>query len=203
MKILIIGDSFAADWSVKYNQYKGWPNLLADTYDVTNLAQAGVSEYKIYKQLDKVLWIGEYKLVIVSHTSPYRVPTRNHPIHHNDLLHNSADLMLNDITYHSKKITNFFNKSLESASSFFKYHYDVDFYETTYKLYRKAIEDRLNITKFISLNMFPDSEQKCTIDLSNVVTTHKGKINHMSEEGNKLVFEILLNKIQELHGSST
>lgn len=203
MKILLIGDSFAADWSVKYNMYKGWPNLLADTYDVTNLAQAGVSEYKIYKQLDKVLWIGEYKLVIVSHTSPYRVPTRSHPVHHNDLLHNNADLMLNDITYHSNKLYNFFNRSLRSASGFFKYHYDVEFYETTYKLYRKAIEDRLGMTKFISLNMFPNSEHKCTIDLSNLATTHTGKINHMSEEGNRLVYEKLLEKIKEIYGSST
>lgn len=203
MKILIIGDSFAADWSIKYNYCNGWPNLLAKKYNVTNLAQAGVSEYKIYKQLETILWINEYKIVIVSHTSPYRVPTRNHPIHYNDVLHNNADLMLNDLKYHGNKLNNFFNKSLSSAINFFKYHYDVDFYETTYKLYRKAIEDRLSCTNFISLNMFPNLEYKSTIDLSGLVTTHNGKINHVSEEGNRLIFEILTNKIQEIYGSST
>lgn len=203
MKILIIGDSFAADWSMKYNYYKGWPNLLAEKYNTTNLAQAGVSEYKIYKQLETILWLGEFKVVIVSHTSPYRVPTRSHPIHNDDILHGNADLMLNDITYHSSKLYNFFNKSLRSASSFFKYHYDVDFYETTYKLYRKAIEDRLSCTNFISLNMFPNSDYKSTIDLSSIVTTHSGKINHMSEKGNMLVYKILLNKLKETYGSGT
>lgn len=201
--ILIIGDSFAADWSVKFTDYKGWPNLLAEKFAVTNYAQAGVSEYKIYKQLENVLWLGVYEIVIVSHTSPYRVPTRNHPIHSNDKLHYNADLMLNDITFHNNKFSNLFNKSLKSALSYFKYHYDIEFYETTYKLYRKAIEDRLSFTKFISLNMFPNSEFKSTLDLSHVVQTHSGKINHMSEEGNKLSYEILLNKIQEIYGCST
>ena len=54
MHLLIIGDSFAADWSVKYADKKGWPNFLAEKYSVTNLAQAGCSEYKIKKQLDSV-----------------------------------------------------------------------------------------------------------------------------------------------------
>ena len=54
MKILIVGDSFAADWSVKYNDYHGWPNLLAQKFEVTNLAKAGVGQYKIYKQLQNI-----------------------------------------------------------------------------------------------------------------------------------------------------
>ena len=51
MKVLVVGDSFAADWSVKHKNSVGWPNLLAKDFDVTNLAQAGVSEYKIYQQV--------------------------------------------------------------------------------------------------------------------------------------------------------
>ena len=47
--ILIIGDSFAADWTVKYPTVVGWPNLLAKNYNVVNLAQAGAGEYKIYQ----------------------------------------------------------------------------------------------------------------------------------------------------------
>jgi hypothetical protein len=52
-KLLICGDSFAADWTVKVKE-KGWVNLLAQDYKVTNLAQAGCSEYKILKQLQSV-----------------------------------------------------------------------------------------------------------------------------------------------------
>jgi len=195
MKILIIGDSFAADWSIKYNQYKGWPNLLAEKYDVTNLAQAGVSEYKIYKQLQSVKWLGEYNLTIVSHTSPYRVPCRTHPIHSSDALHYNADLMLNDITYHSKNIKNFFNKSLRAAKLFFKYHYDIDFYTTTHSLYRKAIEDRLKIIKFISINLFSDTIYPSTLDFYDIYKAYPGTINHLSKEGNEIVFNQLIKKI--------
>jgi hypothetical protein len=100
-RVLIIGDSFGADWSVKYRDYPGWPSLLARVYSVVNLAQAGISEYKIYKQLLSVTDLDSYEYVIVSHTSPYRVTTNSHPVHANDLLHNNADLIFNDIEYHS------------------------------------------------------------------------------------------------------
>jgi hypothetical protein len=48
-KILICGDSFAADWSKKYNSI-GWVNMIENDHIITNIAEAGVSEYKIYKQ---------------------------------------------------------------------------------------------------------------------------------------------------------
>ena len=89
-KILICGDSFAADWTVKYNDYLGWPNLLAQNYNVKNIAQAGVGQFKIYKQLQSVN-IKDFDVVISSYTSPYRVHTYNHPVHSNDLLHKNCD----------------------------------------------------------------------------------------------------------------
>ena len=49
-KLLICGDSFAADWQVKYPQGQGWCNLITQYYHVTNVAQAGCSEYRIYQQ---------------------------------------------------------------------------------------------------------------------------------------------------------
>ena len=48
--ILICGDSFAADWTKKYNG-NGWVNMLCNDFNITNVAEAGVSEYKIYQQL--------------------------------------------------------------------------------------------------------------------------------------------------------
>ena len=102
MHVLIVGDSFAADWSAKHCDLFGWPNLLAKHHTVTNLAQAGVSEYKIYKQLISVD-LSQFDLVIVAHTSPYRVVTRSHPVHYNNSLHKHADLLFGDIEYHYKK----------------------------------------------------------------------------------------------------
>ena len=46
MNVLIAGDSFAAEWPGS----NGWVKLLAKKYNVKNVAQAGVSEYKILQQ---------------------------------------------------------------------------------------------------------------------------------------------------------
>ena len=50
-KILVCGDSFATDHSVNDPVAIGWSSMLANLYDVTNCAQAGVSEYKIIEQI--------------------------------------------------------------------------------------------------------------------------------------------------------
>ena len=52
MKILICGDSFAADFRITDTNALGWCNLLEEKYTVVNRAQAGVSEYKILKQIE-------------------------------------------------------------------------------------------------------------------------------------------------------
>ena len=49
LRILIAGDSFAAEWPGN----NGWVKLLSQKFSVTNVAQAGVGEYKILKQLKK------------------------------------------------------------------------------------------------------------------------------------------------------
>lgn len=184
-KILIIGDSFAADWSVKYNDYKGWPNLLAEKYNVTNAAQAGVSEYKIYKQLlSYKSKLKEFDTFIVHHTSSYRVPTIEHPIHGDDPLHKNADLIYADIEYHNKQFKNIFNRSLKAARGFYNHHYDEEFYIMTSELYRKEIENILSGHNIILL------------ELKSLKKDYPGLINHLSKEGNQLVYNDLVSIIK-------
>ena len=45
-RILVAGDSFAAEWPTG----KGWVHKLAEDNAVNIVAQAGVGEYKILKQ---------------------------------------------------------------------------------------------------------------------------------------------------------
>ena len=198
--ILIIGDSFAADWSTKYKDYLGWPNLLAEQHTVTNLAQAGVSEYKIYKQLLSVKDLSVFDAVIVAHTSPYRVPTRLHPVHFNDSLHKDADLIYADIAYHSKRIKNIFNRSLRGAYEFYNYHYDSGFFEDSYCLFRIEINRILEDKQVITLSTFNQqaSMEANTINLVDMLVTYPGLINHYSEFGNRLVYGSITSKIQEL-----
>jgi hypothetical protein len=197
MKILIAGDSFAADWTVKYPDQKGWPNLLAECFDVKNIAQAGVSEYRIYRQIMSVENLHEYDFCIISHTSPYRSVTRHHPVHASDLLHQHADLMLNDINYHFHTLKGMFNRSLRAASKYIKYHYDIEFHETIYNLLKKEIDEKLlknnTISIFDLLFKLNDNEQD--VNLHELQKRYPGKINHFSIQGNQLIFQKLLEYI--------
>ena len=86
--ILIAGDSFAADWTIKNNK-SGWVNYMTD---VDNLAQPGVGEYKIFKQLQS-RDLSLYTHIIVSHTSPYRIHTFHNPLHIDDSFHHACCLL--------------------------------------------------------------------------------------------------------------
>jgi len=197
MKILIVGDSFAADWSIRCTNAQGWPNLLAQQFDVTNIAQAGVGEYKIYKQLNSVV-ISEFDVVIISHTSPYRITTRQHPVHTGNDLHYATDLIYSDINYHSKKISNFFNRSLTAAINFFTYHYDEEYQETVYKLFRDKIDQLLSNSYVINIDTFLVPDQFKTKINTVTITEHDvniNQINHLSNDVNRMVYNSIINNI--------
>jgi len=192
-KILILGDSFAADWSVKYDDYKGWPNLLQEKYDVTNVAQAGVGEYKIYKQIMSID-LSKYDTIIISHTSPYRVHTRNHPIHVYDKLHKNADMIYNDIRYHRFRLRNILNRALKAAYDFFTYHFDDEYFNTTYWLYRKEIDIKLKKKHVIVIDNF--HKKSSSLNFLYMAPQHSGKINHFSETGNRIIYDKLVQEIE-------
>jgi hypothetical protein len=202
--ILIIGDSYAADWTKKYPDVMGWPNMLAQKYNVINLAQAGVSEYKIYKQLCSIDNISKFDLILISHTSPYRINTRYHPIHYNDVLHKNADLIFSDIEYHKKSIFRWFNKSLTTAFNFFKYHNDDEYQETVYLLLKKQIADTIGKTNSIALTntIVPEKFkiEKNFLDFSEMQLKHPGLVNHMSDIGNRLIYNAIVQKITTIKG---
>lgn len=183
-KILIAGDSFASLWPFAKI---GWVNLLAGTFDVTNLAQAGVSEYKILKQIESVD-IKKFDVILVSHTSPSRVHTTQHPIH-KDGFHKNCDLLANDIIDRNS----WFNPSLRSAQGYFKYHYDDQYQIDIYNLIRKSINDKLKGTTYISLTHTDISKELSieanNIDFSDLWKKERGPINHYTVEGNKIIFK--------------
>ena len=49
-RIVLAGDSFGCEWPTG----EGWPLMLAQQHGVNNIAQAGVGEYKILKQIDQL-----------------------------------------------------------------------------------------------------------------------------------------------------
>ena len=191
MKVLLAGDSFAAKWP----QENGWPELLAQKHDVTNVAQAGVSEYKILKQI-QTSDINYFDRIIVSHTSPSRVHTREHPIH-KEGLHADCDLIYNDIVDRS----NWLNPSLRSAQDWFKYHYDEDYQIDIYLLIRRQIKKALGRSKYISITHMPISTkyaiERDNISFSTVWQQYKGTINHYTQQGNQIVYKEILDIIDK------
>ena len=181
-KILICGDSFAADWTKKKYKGIGWPNLLAKEYKVTNLAQAGCGEYKIYKQLTSAC-LHRFDHIIVSHTSPYRIYVKKHPIHFNDPLHKDSDLIYSDIKEH---------KELSTIKNYYENYFDLEYAEFIHNLMCKQIDELtklysvLHITSFDwnKLYKFPNM-----LSFENVFNTHRGDMNHYDAIGNQIVYE--------------
>ena len=171
MNILIIGDSFAT----KYNgAYPGWAELLEQKHTVTNLAQAGVGEYKILKQLQSVT-ASDYDCVIVSHTSPYRIHTLHHPLH-KEGFHKDCDFIYQDV-----------KDRLPDVGKFFTEYFDLDYADYVYNLIRKEITSLLADTRVI------DTEH---LDLKKLFSTDCGDVQHLSEKANITFYNRLEKHLQ-------
>ena len=195
--ILIAGDSFGCEWP----NGKGWPLKLAEHNAVNNVAQAGVGEYKILKQLHRVFdhnpnWTDNYSCVIVCHTSPSRVHTPKHPVHKQGL-HKDCDLIFSDIN--SK--FDWFNVSLRTAKNWFWYHYDDDYQKQTYSLIRQEI-NRLITIPYLAVDNFSISNQfaceKNRLDLTDIWPMYRGETNHYTEEGNQIVYQQIVDKSDKI-----
>jgi hypothetical protein len=184
IKILIAGDSFAAKWPFAR---LGWVDILAHKHNVVNVAQAGCGEYKILKQVEKAN-LKDFDLVIVSHTSPGRVHTPDHPIHKIGF-HKNCDLLANDIMDRNS----WFNPNLRTAQGWFKYHYDDEYQIDIYKLIRKQIYELLENMPYISMTHLPISKdltiESNNIDFSDLWAKERGSINHYTPQGNRIIYE--------------
>lgn len=193
MKLLICGDSFAADWTVKYSG-RGWPNMLADFFDVTNLAQAGCSEYKIYLQLISAD-LSAYDKIIVSHTSPYRIYTKEHPVHKNDPLHKNSDLIYTDLKEHSKTV-----KGLEHVIGYFEEHFDLEYALFVHNLICEKIDNLTKDYDVIHLsNMVWDDCYKFEdmLQSNQLFKDHRGLMNHYDDEANEIFFNEVMKRIKD------
>ena len=192
MKLLVAGDSFAAEWPGS----NGWPKLLKKDYEVTNIAQAGVSEYKILKQLQNIT-LNDYDVFIVSHTSPSRVHTPTHPLPRTDL-HKNCDLIYSDI----ENRFDLFNPSLRAAKGYFQHHYDDHYYQTIYSLLRKEIYTLLTKRKYLSLSHVEIAKyfiwEDNHLDFTDFWQANKGKENHYNEEGNQKICKIIVDNLHKL-----
>jgi hypothetical protein len=184
-KILICGDSFAVDNG-------GWSNLLAnDNYTVTNLAQAGVGEYKILEQLTSVD-LKRFDAVVVCHTSPNRVYIRQHPVYNDSKMHKNADLIYSDVEWHLEQDKN--NTVLTAAKDYFDKIYDQQYHEDIYCLIQNQIENILQTHTRMHLTPLYDKNNKHLSNCINLHTLFKilpGLANHYSSDDNKKIYTLV------------
>jgi len=177
--LLIAGDSFSADWSTQSKNI-GWVNMLQKDYEVTNVSQAGVSEYRIYLQL-KSIDLSKFDKIIISHTSAYRIPIEEHPIHSGDPLHHNCDLIFSDVCAHLE------NSIMKVAYDFYSNIFDLDYFKFVNKLIyqeiKKITPTALHITFFDSF--YDDS----VIKFENIFLENKGNTNHLSDRGNDVIYK--------------
>lgn len=194
-RILICGDSFAADWTVKYkNRGKGWPNLLEENFLVNNLAQAGCGEYKIFKQLDSQD-LSQYDFIIISHTSPYRIHTNFHPIHSGDLLHRNADFIYNDIKEHAKK-----NSQVKCIVEYFEKYFDTEYANFVHTMICEKINNKLknfpNVLHIAHFNWKEFFSFENMLVIEEFLLVENG-LNHYSVEDNFAIYNKVLEKINK------
>lgn len=164
-KILIVGDSFAADSA-------GWPSML--DYEFENRAQKGVGEYKIFKQLNNLT---DFKITIICHSSPWRIHTRKHPIHQTNPQRAQNDFLLSDVEYHSKT-----DKKMKDILYYIENYVDFDYQEDIYNLLLKQMFSLKN-TIHVTFHHKKDTKN-IPYNFSEIWKKFPGEINHLNQEGN-------------------
>ena len=164
--------------------------MLAEQHEVVNLAQAGCSEYKILKQLESTD-LNNYNQIIVSHTSPYRIYVKRHPVHHNDVLHKDCDLLYSDIKEHAVK-----NKNLIPIVDYIENYFDLDYAIYIHRLLCKEIEQLLESVADRAIHIANIDYKnvysfKNMISFDNLFASNSGSMNHYDAKGNEEVFKIL------------
>mgnify|MGYP001085387861 FL=1 len=194
-KILIAGDSFSSDWTVKYSNHgQGWPNMIANDYFVKNIAMAGSSIVRTLWQLQSEQ-INNYDVVIVSHTSPNRIYVDEHPVHKDDPLHKNADLIHTDIKYHAKErpelqcIVDYFEQYNDINCSRFIYNLIEEKIDEIFKNYTGAVIHMTNLPRD-GLYKFKDM-----LDYSHFMgKQHRGLMNHYNDKTNTIIY----NRVKQL-----
>jgi hypothetical protein len=193
-RILIVGDSFAVKHCDPATDNYGWSFFLEQNYNITNISQRGISEYKIIQQLKSVN-LKTFDCVIVSHTSPNRVYVDQHPVHYLSRdRYSNADLIYNDVCWNLQQFPE--NTGLLAANYYFDKFYNQDYQEFIYRLFQKEITEILKNNLTLHLLTLYDKNIELfqhVINLYQQIEIDPGNINHYSAKNNQVVFDIVSN----------
>lgn len=195
MKILIAGDSFAST-ARSIHDNTGWPIKLAQSHEVTNVAQAGVSEYKIIKQLHAQN-LDAYDAIIVAHTSPNRVHVKLHPLHSESRTHYACDLLYRDL-----EDSNSSDPVVQAALAYFQHIFDPEYYLDLYCMMLSTCNHMTQHRPTLHVSFFNnnvDTPFEHFTCLYNVYRKHPGSVNHLSRTGNAAAHRIIDSWLRNLN----
>lgn len=173
--IWVFGDSFSANKS-----RKAWATLL----EANNLAYNGSCEYRIWKTYQNHKHkIKQNDIVIFCHTSESRVFLKDTESNLSRLIksHPFCDLIFKDVF--AKKEYKFMN--------ILNQIWDEEYFKDTHKL---LVNDLLMVKNSIHINFFKD------VFYRDIKKNYPGKINHMSNTGNLLVYNMIVSEIEKQKG---
>ena len=171
MKLLLAGDSFIAKTP---GDYPGWSDLLKKDHNVDNVAQPGIGEYKILKQLQNCT-LDLYDTIIIGHTSPYRIHTVQHPLHKKGF-HKNCDFIYEDV-----------KGRLPDVEKFFTEYFDLEYAIFVHALIVKEINTLLENYNVVDTR---------TLGLDKLFDTNRGSVQHLDQKGNKIFY----NRVKEALG---
>ncbi len=180
MRIAVAGDSFSED--------KG-PDSWTTRLHVTNFSQRGISQYRLYQQVCQIPQ-KQFDVVLVVHTSPYRIYCNHNQLHTNPP-YNYCDLIYSDVSAHDSQFA-------KNVAWYFENVFDLDQANFYHRLTVNAIKQQLWIP---SLHFtFFDGTVDGVTSLHHIWQQYPGSINHLSPEGNALVLDWVSSMLAKMQG---
>jgi hypothetical protein len=90
---------------------------------------------------------------------------------------------------------------LRTAKNWFHHHYDDEYAIDIYNMIRAEIKKFISIP-YLAVDHFDVSnfyaKEDNILDLSKMWPNYRGKVNHYSEEGNQLVYNQIIDKLDKI-----
>lgn len=187
-KVLVAGDSFASDW---HTGNEWWLQL---PYNVTNIAQAGASQYKILKQILNTD-LKKYQALVIFHTSPIRIYTDNiNLLHIDSITHRNSCYVVNDVLSKHGDIK-------RAMEKYVKYFYNEEFVNYTHTKICEDIVKKTSGMITIHASGFDYSniyEFENFVRADDLFENFKGNICHLTTDGNRYLAERICSKLTNL-----
>lgn len=187
-KILIAGDSFSS--SALSGDY-GWPYLLGQQHQVTNVSRPGIGEYKIMRALEREQ-LSKYDVIIVNHTSPNRVHcTENllYPLKH---VYRNSDLIFADAE--SKRP----DAEAELAYNYFLKIFDAEYYRFIHRSCCERIDQLTSGTSVIHMTHFNWDDLypfDSMLNFYRLWLDNTGTYNHYNKSANQVILKAVQDRL--------